>query len=141
MKRFFIIVAIITCSLGIVNTSLAQSMNGMPPLPEEGQGGGYVVPKAVTCAKSKWLVSQLKKLEESDSTFLGFVSAEPMGSVILHFYKNPEKGTFSLVESFSNGVSCLLTYGYTPESIELKKPKEQKMKFEGPFKEASYEAF
>ena len=141
MKRFFIIVAIITCSLGIVNTSLAQSMNGMPPLPEEGQGGGYVVPKAVTCAKSKWLVSQLKKLEESDSTFLGFVSAEPMGSVILHFYKNPEKGTFSLVESFSNGVSCLLTYGYTPESIELKKPKEQKMKFEGPFQKAHYEAF
>ena len=141
MKRFFIIVAIITCSLGIVNTSLAQSMNGMPPLPEEGQGGGYVVPKAVTCAKSKWLVSQLKKLEESDSTFLGFVSAEPMGSVILHFYKNPEKGTFSLFESFSNGVSCLLTYGYTPESIELKKPKEQKMKFEGPFQKAHYEAF
>ena len=141
MKRFFIIVAIITCSLGIVNTSLAQSMNGMPPLPEVGQGGGYVVPKAVTCAKSKWLVSQLEKLEESDSTFLGFVSAEPMGSVILHFYKNPEKGTFSLVESFSNGVSCLLTYGYTPESIELKKPKEEKMKFEGPFQKAHYEAF
>ena len=141
MKRFFIIVAIITGYLGVVNTSFAQSMNGMPPLPEEGQGGGYVVPKAVTCAKSKWLVSQLEKLEESDSTFLGFVSAEPMGSVILHFYKNPEKGTFSLVESLSNGVSCLLTFGYTPESIELKKPKEQKMKFEGPFKDASYEAF
>ena len=141
MKRFFIIAAIITCSLGIVNTSFAQSMNGMPPLPEEGQGGGYVVPKAVTCAKSKWLVSQLEKLEESDSPFVGFVSADPMGSVILPLYKNPEKGTFSLVESFSNGVSCLLTFGYTPESIELKKPKEQKMKFEGPFKEASYEAF
>ena len=141
MKRFFIIVAIITCSLGIVNTSLAQSMNCMPPVPEAGQDGGYVVPKAVTCAKSKWLVSQLEKLEESDSTFLGFVSAEPMGSVILHFYKNPEKGTFSLVESFSNGVSCLLTYGYTPESIELQKPKQEKMKFQGPFKEARYEAF
>ena len=141
MKRFFIIAAIITCSLGIVNTSLAQSMNGMPPQPSEGQDGGYVVPKAVTCAKSKWLVSQLEELEESDSTFLGFVSAEPMGSVILHLYKNPEKGTFSVVESFTNGVSCLLTFGYTPESIELKKPKEEKMKFEGPFQKAHYEAF
>ena len=141
MKRFFIIVAIITGYLGVVNTSFAQSMNGMPPLPEEGQGGGCVVPKAVTCAKSKWLVSQLEKLEESDSTFLGFVSAEPMGSVILHLYKNPEKGTFSVVESFTNGVSCLLTFGYTPESIELKKPKEEKMKFEGPFQKAHYEAF
>ena len=141
MKRFFIIVAIITFSLGIVKASLAQSMNGMPPQPSEGQDGGYVVPKAVTCAKSKWLVSQLEELEEKDSTFIGFVSAEPMGSVILHLYKNPEKGTFSVVESFTNGVSCLLTFGYTPESIELEKPKEQKMKFEGPFKEASYEAF
>lgn len=141
MKRFFIIAAIITFSLGIVNTSLAQSMNGMPPQPSEGQDGGYVVPKAVTCAKSKWLVSQLEELEESDSTFLGFVSAEPMGSVILHLYKNPEKGTFSVVESFTNGVSCLLTFGYTPESIELKKPNEKKMKFEGPFHKAHYEAF
>ena len=142
MKRFFIIVAIITFSLSIVKASLAQGMNGMPPKPEAGQDGGYIVPKAVTCAKSKWLVSQLEKLEENDSTFIGFVSAEPMGSVILHLYKNTEKGTFSVVESFANGVSCLLTFGYTPDSIELKKPKEQKMKLQiGPSIKAHYEVF
>ena len=97
MKRFFIIVAIITFSLSIVKTSLAQGMNGMPPKPEAGQDGGYIVPKAVTCAKSKWLVSQLEKLEENDSTFIGFVSAEPMGSVILHLYKNTEKAPLVLL--------------------------------------------
>jgi hypothetical protein len=142
MKRFFIIVAIITCSLSIVKTSLAQSMNDMPPPPSEGQDGGYVVPKAVTCAKSTWLIDQLEKLEETDTTFIGFVSAEPMGSVILHMYKNLNKGTFSVVESFANGVSCLLTFGYTPDSVELRKPKEQKMKFQiGPSIKAHYEVF
>ena len=142
MKRFFIIVAIITGYLGIVNTSFAQSMNNMPPLPEEGQGGGYVVPKAVTCSKSQWMVDQLTKLGEENSDFIGFVSAEPMGSVILHLYKNTEKGTFSLVESFANGVSCLLTFGYTPDSAELQKPKEEKMKLEiGPPTKARYEVF
>ena len=57
MKRFFIIVAIITFSLGIVKTSLAQSMNGMPPQPSEGQDGGYVVPKIKLCCIAAHMVT------------------------------------------------------------------------------------
>ena len=140
MRKIFIIIAsIITFSLGVVNTSNAQ--NSIPNIPP-GKKGGYVIPKAVTCARSEWLMEGTRQVGEKDAQFVGVVSAETPGSAILHIYKNPKTGTFSVIESFSNGVSCLISHGHTPEAVTDEKPEPQnekmkeKMKFKGPFIEA-----
>ena len=77
--------------------------------------------KTVVCGSTEMLMEGLKKIGETDITLLGSIDGNvPEGDhFIATLHRSIENGTFSVVESSSGGISCMISSGrIVPPSVE-----------------------
>jgi hypothetical protein len=77
------------------------------------------VNKLVLCGKSDIVLKKLKEFGETDFDFVGFTQksdGKPNKEMAVGIFKNKKTGSFSIVETHVNGISCVISTGYDAES-------------------------
>ena len=72
----------------------------------------YTIPKNVLCGPTIEVLKGLEMVGETEVSFLGHHDGvEPPDKIVVFLHRNPETGSYSVLETGIQGFSCIVSYG------------------------------
>ena len=103
----YLICVLTMCMLYPVAVLSQENDNNEDTLPEL-----YAIPKGVMCGPSPVVLEGLEKVGETDVVFLGYhENIEPPDQIISVLHRNPNTGSFTVLETSIRGFSCMVSFG------------------------------